>query len=78
MNLKDLKLGQSEVVSAISKKKLEKLSEDAFNKLGHGIQFNIMDLGTISKAYEDEFVKSQDAEKAEHAMSEAMKKYRHN
>jgi hypothetical protein len=61
-----------------SKKHIEDKAETAFYKLGDRIQFNTWDLGKISKAYVDEYVKEYNEVNAEKAMGEVIEKYRKN
>lgn len=60
----------------LSKKKIEDAAEKIFNRIGKNIQFNIMDLGKISKAAEDVLSAGGTEEAAEAAMKEAIEKYK--
>ena len=57
-------------------KKIQNKAEQMFYKLGKNIQFNMMDLGKISKAAESVLIAGGTDEAAESAMSNAISQYR--
>ena len=59
-----------------SKRNIEKLVEEMFYRLANNIQFNIMDLGKISRAAEDVLIQGGALCHAESAMLTAIDKYR--
>ena len=62
----------------LSKKAIDKQVNAIFNKLGCGIQFNIMDLGKIDKMIRGVIMAGGSEEEAEGAMKIAIELYRMN
>lgn len=62
----------------LTKKTIEKMYQDAYSQMADGIQFNIMDLGKLSRAYESQLIISGSDEAAREDLAEAIAKYRVN
>lgn len=58
----------------LSKKALEREIEKVFNRVGHGVQIGIMDLGSIFKAGEKAYAAGEDMERAIKAAIEKVRK----